>query len=160
MDRFVSNFTNRLDAKGRVSIPGPFRAVLARDGFEGLFLHPSLEQTALDAGGNTLLKQIDGLLARMPPYSVEKDTLSTALLGVSEVLRIDPEGRVMLTESLKVYAGITNQVAFVGLGEKFQLWAPEAFQAHLQGARGSLKALKERLGQQWRAGHTPEGEAR
>jgi MraZ protein len=36
MDRFVSNFTLRLDSKGRVSIPASFRSVLARDGFEGL----------------------------------------------------------------------------------------------------------------------------
>ena len=34
MDRFVANFTLRLDSKGRVSIPGAFRAVLVRDGFE------------------------------------------------------------------------------------------------------------------------------
>ena len=37
MDRFVSHYTLRLDTKGRVSIPAPFRAVLARDGFEGLY---------------------------------------------------------------------------------------------------------------------------
>ena len=59
MNRFVSNFTNRLDAKGRVSIPAPFRAVLARDGFEGLYVHPALDAPALDAGGNSLLNEID-----------------------------------------------------------------------------------------------------
>lgn len=160
MDRFVSTFTNRLDAKGRVSIPGPFRAVLARDGFEGLFLHPALEQQALDAGGNALLTQIDGLLAQMPPYSVERDTLATALLGVSEILKLDSEGRVQLTETLRNRAGIADQVTFVGLGEKFQLWAPQAFRAHRERAEAGLRALKERLGQQWRAGHTPEGGAR
>ena len=55
MDRFVSNYTLRLDAKGRVSIPAPFRAVLARDGFDGLYCYPALDQPALDAGGNALL---------------------------------------------------------------------------------------------------------
>ena len=39
MDRFVSSFTNRLDAKGRVSIPAPFRQALAKDGFEGVQVH-------------------------------------------------------------------------------------------------------------------------
>src|SRR5882724_7891968 len=51
MDRFVSHYTLRLDAKGRVSIPAPFRAVLARDGFEGLYCYPTLDRPALDAGG-------------------------------------------------------------------------------------------------------------
>jgi MraZ protein len=61
MDRFVSNFTNRVDAKGRVSIPASFRLVLGRDGFEGLYVHPALDMAALDAGGNALLGEIDGL---------------------------------------------------------------------------------------------------
>jgi len=55
MDRFVSNYTLRLDAKGRVSIPAPYRAVLARDGFEGLYCYPTLDHAAIDAGGNALL---------------------------------------------------------------------------------------------------------
>ena len=47
MDLFVSNYTLRLDAKGRVSIPAPYRAVLARDGFEGLYCYPTLDRPAL-----------------------------------------------------------------------------------------------------------------
>jgi MraZ protein len=161
MDRFVSHFTNRLDAKGRVSIPATFRAVLARDGFEGLYVHPALDMTALDAGGNALLKEIDGLLSRLPPYSDERDHLATALLGVSEVLKVDPEGRMQLSESLKAYASITDQITFVGLGQKFQIWEPEAFRARLEGARGRLRDLKASLGDQWRqtSRQGPESEA-
>jgi MraZ protein len=150
MDRFVSNFTNRLDAKGRVSIPATFRLVLGRDGFEGLYVHPALDMTALDAGGNALLTEIDGLLSTLPPYSDERDHLSTALMGVSEVLKIDPEGRVQLTESLKAYASIRDQVTFVGLGAKFQIWEPEQFRLRLEGARARLRDLKQSLGHQWR----------
>src|SRR3954462_2278332 len=119
MNRFVSNFTNRLDSKGRVSIPAPFRAVLARDGFEGLYVHP-----ALDAGGNTLLHEIDAFLSTLSPYSDERDQLSTALFGTSEILKVDPEGRVILTDTVKAHAGIADAVTFVGLGQKFQLWEP------------------------------------
>ncbi len=124
MDRFVSSFTNRLDAKGRVSIPAPFRGVMTRDGYEGLYVHPSLEAQALDAGGNGLLAEIDALIARLPPFSDERDHFSTALYGMSEVLKVDPEGRVGLTESLKAHAGITDAVTFVGLGHKFQFGDP------------------------------------
>ncbi|MFD1702146.1 division/cell wall cluster transcriptional repressor MraZ [Methylopila henanensis] len=147
MDRFVSNFTNRLDAKGRVSIPAPFRAVLARDGFEGLYVHPSLDLQALDAGGNALLSDIDRLLETLSPYSDERDGLATALLGVSEVLKVDSEGRVVLTESLKAYAGVTDQVTFVGQGRKLQIWEPERFRAHLDQARATVRELKRRLEQ-------------
>src|SRR5512141_679719 len=64
MDRFVSHYTLRLDAKGRVSIPASFRAVLARDGFDGLYCYPTLDRPALDAGGNALLSEIEQLIAR------------------------------------------------------------------------------------------------
>lgn len=146
MDRYVSNFTNRLDAKGRVSIPATFRAVLARDGFEGLYVHPSLDAPALDAGGNTLLGEIDALLSSLPAYSDERDQLSTALFGTSEILKVDPEGRVGLTESVKSHAGLGDQVTFVGLGRKFQLWHPERFGAHLEAARDRVREVKRNLG--------------
>jgi MraZ protein len=147
MDRFVSNFTNRLDAKGRVSIPASFRAVLARDGHEGLCVLPSLDQPALDAGGNALLSEIDRLLAGLAPYSEERDALSTALLGTSEVLKIDAEGRVILTESLKSFAKITDMVTVVGHGHKFQIWEPETFRGHLENARARARDLRRRLGE-------------
>jgi MraZ protein len=146
MNRFVSNFTNRLDSKGRVSIPATFRAVLARDGFEGLYVHPALDAPALDAGGNALLAAIDALLCGLSPYSDEHDQLSTALFGTSEILKVDQEGRVILTEMVKEHAGIGDQVTFVGLGQKFQIWEPERFRAHLDAARAKVRALKRGIG--------------
>lgn len=146
MDRFVSNFTNRLDAKGRVSIPAPFRAVLARDGFDGLYVHPALDTPALDAGGNRLIGEIDQFLSTLAPYSDERDHLSTALFGTSEILKVDPEGRVGLTGPVKDHAGITDQVTFVGLGHKFQLWEPGRFRQHLEEARERVRRLKRGIG--------------
>src|SRR5438552_14129181 len=99
MDRFVSNITLRLDAKGRVSIPAPFRGVLARDGFEGLYCYPALDRPALDAGGNALLEEIEALIARFPPYSEEREQFSAALYGTSEVLKLDGEGRTVLPDA-------------------------------------------------------------
>ena len=146
LERFVSHFTNRLDAKGRVSIPASFRAVLVRDGFEGLYVHPSLDAEALDCGGNALLREIDGLLDTLSPYSEERDMFSTALLGTSEVLKVDTEGRVILTESLRTYAGISAEVTFVGQGHKFQIWEPGRFRARLEEAEQRVRALTRELG--------------
>ena len=140
MDRFVSHYTLRLDAKGRVSIPAPYRAVLARDGFEGLYCYPTLDRPALDAGGNALLREIETLIARFSPYSEECEQFSAALYGTSEVLKIDAEGRAILTEPLKTHAGIEDEIAFVGLGHKFQIWEPDRFRAHLVKATAALRA--------------------
>lgn len=147
-DRFVSNFTNRLDAKGRVSIPASFRAVLLKDGYEGLYVHPTLDLETLDAGGHALRATIDDILSRFSPFSDEWESLSTALNGTSEVLKVDPEGRIMLSETLKTHAGITDAVTFVGHGHKFQIWEPSRFQAHLEAARSRLRDVKRALGSQ------------
>jgi MraZ protein len=146
MDRFVSNYTLRLDAKGRVSIPASFRAVLARDGYDGLYCYPALDFPALDAGGNALHAEIAALIARYSPYSEEREQLELALYGTSETLKFDGEGRVILSDPLRDHAGIVDAVAFVGLGHKFQIWEPARFRAQLAEATEKVRALKRRLG--------------
>src|SRR5262245_11083037 len=101
MDRFVANFTLRLDSKGRVSIPGPFRSVLARDGLEGLYCYPALDRPAIDAGGNALMAEIEAVIGRYAPFSDQREQFALALYGTSETLKIDGEGRVVLSENLK-----------------------------------------------------------
>ena len=146
MDRFVSNTTLRLDAKGRVSIPASFRSVLTRDRFAGLYCYPALDLPAIDAGGTALLAEIDALVTRFPPYSGEREEFLVALYGRSETVTIDTEGRVVLPEELKSHAGITDAVAFVGLGHKFQIWEPQRFRAHLAKATATARSLTKRLG--------------
>lgn len=146
MDRFVSTFTNRIDSKGRVSVPASFRTLLARDGFEGVYVYPALDMEALDAGGTRLVAEINVLLDRLPPYSEERDYLSAALYGDSEVLKLDAEGRIVLTDRLRDHARITDRVTFVGLGQKFQIWEPDRFAAHQAEARNRVRDLKRMLG--------------
>jgi MraZ protein len=155
MVRFVSHHTLRLDAKGRVSIPAPFRAVLARDGFDGLYCYPALDRPAVDAGGNALLAEIEAVMARFPPYSEGRDQFSLALFGTSETLKVDGEGRVVLPEPLKMHAGISDAVTFVGLGHKFQIWEPGRFRTQLAEATETVRTLKRRLGDQMAARDAP-----
>jgi MraZ protein len=146
MDRLVSNTTLRLDSKGRVSIPASFRSVLSRDGFDGLYCYPALDRPAIDAGGNALMSEIEALIGRYTPFSEEREQFAMALYGTSETLKIDGEGRVMLSDNLKRHAGITDQAAFVGFGHKFQIWEPSRFQSELAEATQKVRALKAQLG--------------
>jgi len=154
-DRFVSNVTLRLDSKGRVSIPASFRSVLGRDGFDGLYCYPALDSQAIDAGGNALMAEIEALIARYPPFSDEREQFALALYGTSETLKIDGEGRVVLSDSLKRHAGIADQITFVGLGHKFQIWEPGRFQSELAEATQKVRALKAELSSQVAARNAP-----
>jgi MraZ protein len=166
MDRFVSTFTNKIDAKGRVSIPAPFRAVLERDGYTGnasgggtpggaasgitpagsIYCYPSLDSAALDAGGERLARKIDALLANLADYSDERDELSVALYGDVQVLHVDADGRIVLPESLRAHAGLTTQVTFVGLGDKFQIWEPTKFDLRRTAAREKVQEHRKLFG--------------
>ena len=156
MDRFFSHFILKLDAKGRVSVPAPFRAVLTREGGESLFCYPAPDRPAVEAGGAALMHEIEEVIGRFPPFSEEREQFATALYGTSETLKIDGEGRVTLSDPLKDHAGIMDAVAFVGLGHKFQIWAPDRFSARLSEATGKMRSLKKRLGAE-RAAVNPQG---
>ena len=130
MGGFVSNHTNKIDGKGRVSVPAGFRSVLARDGYDGLYCYPSLDMNAVDAGGNGLFEAIEQKLSSIETYSETHDYLSTAFYGMGEQLKVDQDGRISLTDTLKDFAGIDTHVTFVGQGYKFQIWNPDRFKEH------------------------------
>jgi MraZ protein len=122
--------------------------VLERDGYAngsagGLYCYPSLDAPALDAGGERLAKKIDGLLSGLPDYSDERDELSVALYGDVQVLSLDGDGRIGLPESLRAHAGLTTQVTFVGLGDKFQMWEPGRFAKRRERAREKVQHTRK-----------------
>ncbi len=133
MDRFVSTFQNKIDSKGRVSVPAPFRHILERNAYgtgaaTGIYCYPSLDAPALDAGGERLAQKIDHLLGSLADYSDERDELSLALYGDVQVLTIDGDGRIVIPVALRSHAELSSKVTFVGLGDKFQIWNPERFE--------------------------------
>ena len=146
MDEFVSTYTNKVDAKGRVSIPAQYRAVLAVDGFDGIYCCPTLDRQAVDAGGNRFREAIRSNLANFEPFSEDHEFLSTTLIGESEILKLDSEGRVILTETLREYAGLGERVTFVGQGYKFQIWEPDRFTQYREEAKNHLRDLRRKLG--------------
>ena len=109
-------------------------------------VQPALDAPALDCGGKALLKEIDALLESKPPYSREREDLATALLGASEILRLDSEGRIILGERLRAALALTDEAAFVGHGHKFQIWEPSRFAVHLEEAKARVRRLRAELG--------------
>lgn len=126
---FVSTFTNKLDAKGRVSIPAPYRQILAQQEMGTLYCIPSFAGSWLEAFGNTLLNQFQQRLDQYDPlFSENHDDEAQVVLAAAQPLNFDDEGRVRLPDDLIHHAGITDRVTFVGLGQKFQMWDPVRFE--------------------------------
>jgi len=125
---FVSTVINKLDSKGRVSIPAPFRQILAAQNTNGIYAFPSFVSPSLEAFGETLIAEFTARLNAMDPFfSEDHDAQAQAVLGASRLLSFDDEGRVRLPDDFLAHAGIKDRVTFVGMGRKFQIWDPENF---------------------------------
>ncbi|MCC0012003.1 MAG: division/cell wall cluster transcriptional repressor MraZ [Rhodobiaceae bacterium] len=148
MERFVSSFRNKVDGKGRVSVPAVFRGVLARQGHSVLYAYPSPGAPALDCGGQRLIDEISVLLEGLPPYSDERDLLSVELFGRCEELRVDGDGRIVLPDDLRAHAGIEGEAVMVGLGHKFQIWEPGRFEARRSESAKRVGELRGLLGRE------------
>lgn len=158
MDDFASRFDNKIDAKGRVSIPASFRAVLAKEGAEDLYCFPHLDQPAIEAGGRRLVEKIKGILAKYPPDSPEREDLEQVYFGEAEWVKIDSDGRTILSQRLRNFAGVGDQVVFVGLGDKFQIWEPSRYETFRRQARERVRRFRQEFGAGSRpGGGQPEG---
>lgn len=146
MALFLSTFVNKIDKKGRVSVPASFRAALNAQTFSGIVAFPSFTLAALECSGMDRFEQLAASVDELDPFSDQRDNLATAIFARTAQMPFDGEGRILLPEALIAHAGLDEQVAFVGQGRTFQIWAPAALDAHVkaatQQARDSRAALK------------------
>lgn len=154
MTAFLSTYVNKVDRKKRVSVPAPFRAVLAGSSFAGLIVYRSLREPAIEAFSRDVL---DRLNSRRLSRSLEGDDFEQVLLGGGDSqietimamvheLPFDGEGRVVIPPALAEHADIAERAAFVGRGNRFQIWAPEKFQEHQDRAIDALRRRVENGG--------------
>lgn len=142
MGIFLSTFVNRLDKKGRVSVPSTFRAALAPQPFQGIILFRSYTLAAVEGFGMDRMERLSQQLDTMDLFSDAQNDLAASIFADAHQLAFDGEGRVMLPEALCQHADLSDQVAFVGRGATFQLWNPDHFKTHQEQARDRLKTSK------------------
>ena len=140
MDRFVSNTVNKVDKKGRVSIPAAFRPKLGTT--SRIFALLSVDNPCVDAGNEELLAHREEHLATLNPFSEEYEYCSFVLHGESSEMKIDAEGRIVMSDLIREHTGIENEAVFVGRGNFFQIWEPGKFQAYRSRARRKYAQMR------------------
>lgn len=143
MDRFLSSAVNRIDAKGRVSVPGAFRALAAKRGYHELYALRALEEPALDVGGMDLLDRYERQLEQANPFLRTADDMSAYVHGEGTFLKLDGDGRITMSDFIREHTGISTEVGFLGRGQFFQIWEPERMRQHLADVRSRLTALRQ-----------------
>jgi MraZ protein len=144
---FLSSYENKIDKKGRVSVPATFRSHLNSMGYNGFISYPSFNHTALEACSQDRIEKLSKTIDSLNPFEEKRDFFATSILSESENLQFDTEGRVSLSVTLLKHAKIKYNVLFVGLGKTFQIWEPNSFEKFKIVAR--KKAYQNRSNLKW-----------
>jgi MraZ protein len=143
MNRFLSSAVNRIDAKGRVSVPAHFRTVVQSRGYSELYAIRQLDIPALDVGGLDLLDRYEERMKLEDPFMQTADDMSFFVHGDGAFLKLDQDGRITVTDFIREHTGITTEVAFVGRGNFFQIWEPKKLDAYGAEVRARLLQLRQ-----------------
>jgi len=135
MNIFLSKYVNKIDKKGRVSIPAGYRSALASENFNGIIVYPSFKNNCIEACSMSRLEELSKIIQNLDPYSDERDAFETIVLGEAVQLQFDNEGRVILPAYLMEQVGVKAQACFVGKGLVFEIWNPDQFEAHRLAAK-------------------------
>lgn len=129
MALFLGKSTNKVDRKGRVSVPSTFRNVIADPTFFGIVGFPSFTHPAIECGSMGWMESLNQNVGNYDLFSEDHDDLTTALFARSQQMAFDGDGRIVLPAEFREHAGITDHAVFVGRGDIFQIWSPSEHKA-------------------------------
>ena len=125
---FLSTYENKLDKKGRVSVPASYRSYLSNLGYNGIICFPSFNNQCIESWPQDRIEKISNTIDSLNPFEEKKDYFATSVLSESISLQFDSEGRILLSPKLLKHAKIKNSMLFVGQGKTFQIWEPAIFE--------------------------------
>jgi MraZ protein len=128
---FLSSYENKIDKKGRVSVPATFRSHLSSMGYNGFISYPSFNHLALEACSQDRIEKLSNTIDSLNPFEERRDFFATSILS----------------EKLLKHAMIKTNILFVGLGKTFQIWEPNNFEKFKTIAR--KKAYQNRSNLKW-----------
>ena len=144
---FLSTYENKLDKKGRVSVPASFRSHLSNLGYNGIICYPSFNHQCIESWPQDRIEKISNTIDSLNPFEEKKDLFATSILSESINLQFDGEGRILLTSKLLKHAKIKQSMLFVGQGTTFQIWEPTTFEKFR--VRASKKSNTLRASLKW-----------
>ena len=132
---FLSSYENKLDKKGRVSVPASFRSYLSSLAYNGVICYPSFNNQSIEACSQDRIEKLSNTIDSLNPFEEKRDYFATSILSESISLQFDSEGRISLPTKLLKHAKIKNNMLFVGQGKTFQIWEPSIFEKFKAQAR-------------------------
>lgn len=156
MSIFLSTFLNKIDKKGRVSVPSSYRPALTtsndnkpitnhEQASSSVIMYPSFINECLEACSEERINEIAEYINQLDPYSEDRDSFATAILGNARKLSLDNDGRITLPKDFMDELGLEDKVVFVGKGKTFELWNEAKFTTYAQKAKEFAKSKRGAL---------------
>jgi len=139
---FIGEYNHTIDDKGRLAIPVKFRgdlahgAVVTRGLDASLFLFPKEEWDKLAEK-----------LASLPLGQSNSRAFARLMLAGAMDVEVDKQGRFILPEYLRQYAGMTRSVVVAGLYNRLELWDAEKWAAYKKATEADVGTIAEKLGE-------------
>ena len=130
MTQFVGTHFGKLDRKGRISVPASFRAELEAAGVNQIAFRPSHQYPCIEGRSRPEFDRMCAIIRALPHFSEEREAWESGFIAVSLVLRMDAEGRLVLPEEMISESGLGENVAFMGKGDRFEIWNAAAAKAN------------------------------
>jgi MraZ protein len=145
MALFTGTYTdNRIDRKGRVSLPAKFRAELPPENSREIYIYPSSDLTALGACDRAHMEQLRDA-AGISPSDGDHGDYDWLLENACNVT-VDTGGRIIIPAALTEYAGISETLVFVGRGHRFLIMSAEAHEDYRKHALARRRNAAARAG--------------
>lgn len=145
MALFLSSYENRLDQKGRISVPAAFRSSLSNENFSGVVLYRSFTHNCIEGLSMSRMEKMANATDRMNVYDSELDDLTALLFADARPLQFDVTGRIVIPTELLKHANIKDTALFVGRGNSFQIWNPQDFASIQKTSLNNLRKSRPNL---------------
>ena len=132
---FLSTYNNKIDAKGRVSMPASFRDIITKENDTSIVIYKSLAKNCLEGCTNSHIEKLQEAIDKFDQFSTEKDAFETAIFAESVSLDIDKDGRINIPKQYSQFANIEGSALFVGKGRTFEIWKPEDYEEYSKKCR-------------------------
>ena len=127
MSLFLGNIENKVDTKGRISVPVDFRKAIKDENFQGVILYHSFKHNCIEGCSMSRMELMANATDNLNLFSEQQESLTSLLFSDARQLAFDITGRIIIPEDLLKFANITTTALFVGKGKTFQIWNKELF---------------------------------
>lgn len=138
---FLGQYLHSIDDKGRIAVPMKFRDDLAKGAVVTRGLDSSLFLLPLEEWGKLAEK-----LASLPLGQASSRAFARLMLAGAMDVKLDGQGRCVIPEYLRTYAGLKKNVVVVGVHNRMELWDEEEWKKYTEKTEEDAEAIAEQLG--------------